>query len=97
VQELRKQLDAEKKRSAELEEELDNREKEAADLRRNLSDRDKELEQLRSELSDLKQKSATAGEFPDVYDLLNRVKAEDSKSKLTPGDIKKIFRILKDS
>jgi hypothetical protein len=52
---------------------------------------------LRSELSDLKQKSATAGEFPDVYDLLNRVKAEDSKSKLTPGDIKKIFRILKES
>ena len=54
-------------------------------------------DELRSELSDLKQKSATAGEFPDVYDLLNRVKAEDSKSKLTPGDIKKIFRILKDS
>ena len=50
MQELRSQLDAEKKRSDELEEELDDREKEVAELRRNLSDQDKELEQLRSQL-----------------------------------------------
>jgi chromosome segregation ATPase len=75
VQELRSQLDAEKKRSDELEEELDDREKEVADLRRNLSDRDKELEQLRSALSELKQKSATASiDLPEAADLYNQLK-----------------------
>jgi chromosome segregation ATPase len=98
VQELRKQLDAEKKRSAELEEELDNREKEAADLRRNLSDRDKELEQLRSELSDLKQKSATAGkDLPEAADLLNQLKAKRKKSTATLADVEKILEIIKES
>jgi chromosome segregation ATPase len=94
VQELRSQLDAEKKRSDELEEELDDREKEVADLRRNLSDRDKELEQLRSELSELKQKSATASELPEVADLLNQLKARRKKSKADLGDVEAILEMI---
>jgi chromosome segregation ATPase len=109
VQELRLQLDAEKKRSAELEEELDDQEKQVADLRRNLSDRDKELEQLRSELSDrdkeleqlrselsdLKQKSAAASELPEAADLLNQLKAKRKKSKTDLADLEAILEILK--
>ncbi|MEG4037582.1 hypothetical protein QUA03_27635 [Microcoleus sp. S36b_A4] len=67
-------------------------------------DRDAEIEKLETKLAaaltekpESEQKSATARDLPDVYDVLNRVKAEDSKSKLTPGDIKRIYRILEES
>jgi chromosome segregation ATPase len=95
VQELRSQLDAEKKRSDELEEELDDREKEVADLRRNLSDRDKELEQLRSEFSELKQKSAAASkDLPEAADLLNRLKAKRKKSSVTLADVETLLEMI---
>lgn len=97
MQELRSQLDAERKRSDELEEELDDREKEVAELRRNLSDRDKELEQLRSELSDLKQKSAPASELPEAADLLNKLKAKRKKSPVTLADIEAILGMIEES
>ena len=99
MQELRKQLDAEKKRSAELEEELDNREKEAADLRRNLSDRDKELEQLRSEFSELKQKSATTAsiDLPEAADLYNQLKTRRKKSSASLADVELILEMIEES
>jgi chromosome segregation ATPase len=98
VQELRSQLDAEKKRSAELEEELDDREKEVADLRRNLSDRDKELEQLRSELSELKQKSATASiDLPEAADLYNQLKTRRKKSSASLADVELILEMIEES
>ena len=86
MQELRSQLDAEKKRSDELEEELDDREKEVADLRRNLSDRDKELEQLRSAL-----------DLPEASVLLNKLKAKRKKATASLADIEAILEILEES
>jgi Type IIA topoisomerase (DNA gyrase/topo II, topoisomerase IV), A subunit len=99
VQELRSQLDAEKKRSDELEEELDDREKEVADLRRNLSDRDKELEQLRSELSELKQKSAATAskDLPEAADLYNQLKTKRKKSTATLADVEAILEMIEES
>lgn len=95
MQELRSQLDAEKKRSAELEEELDDQEKEVADLRRNLSDRDKELEQLRSELSELKQKPAAASrDLPEAAEVYNQLKSRRKKSTASLADVEKILEII---
>lgn len=54
-------------------------------------------EEVETELSDLKQKSATARELPDAYDLLNQLKAKLPKSKVTPADIQKILEILEET
>jgi DNA repair exonuclease SbcCD ATPase subunit len=83
ISELRSQLEAEKKRSAELEEELD--------------DREKELEQLRSEFSDLKQKSAAASELPEAADLYNQLKAKRKKSGASLADVELILEIIEKS
>jgi len=98
VQELRSQLDAEKKRSDELEEELDDQEKEVADLRHSLSDRDKELEQLRSEFSDLKQKSVAASiDLPEAADLYNQLKTRRKKSSASLADVELILEMIEES
>ena len=47
-----------------------------------------------SALSDLKQKSVTARDLPDAYDLLNQLKAKLPKSKATPADIEALLELL---
>ena len=80
LQEVRSQLETERTRWDELQEELDDREEICA--------------QLRSQLSDLKQKSATASEFPESADLLNQLKARRKKSRADLVDIEAILEIL---
>lgn len=80
-----------------LEDRYEAKKREIEKLAEQLADRDAVIAELRSELSDLKQNSATARELPDVYDVLNRLKAEDPKTKTTPNDIKKIYRMIEES
>jgi chromosome segregation ATPase len=80
VQELRSQLEAEKRSWDELREELDDREETCAELR--------------SELADLKQKSAAARELPEAAELLNQLKSKRKKSKTDLADLEVILEIL---
>ena len=46
------------------------------------------------EPTDLKQKSVTARDLPDAYDLLNQLKAKLPKSKATPADVEALLELL---
>ena len=70
---------------------------EARELRSQLATECADREEVEGELSDLKQKSATARELPDAYDLLNQLKAKLPKAKVTRVDIVKILEILEKS
>ena len=70
---------------------------EIGELNQRLADQEKEIAELRTELVDLKQKSASARDLPDAYDLLNQLKAKHPKTKVTPGDVEKILEILEES
>jgi len=70
---------------------------EARELRAQLATEHADREEVEGELSDLKQKSATARELPDAYDLLNQLKAKLPKSKVTHADMVKILEILEDT
>ena len=95
VQELRSQLDAEKKRVEEVWEELEDSEETCAKLRSELADRDKKLATALAELSELKQKSATAGkDLPEAADLLNQLKARRKMSRADLGDVEAILGLL---
>ena len=94
VQELRSQLEAQKTNWDELREELDDREETCAELQKENSDLKKTCSDLWVEL---KQKSATAGEFPDVADLLNQLKAKRKKSSATLADIEAILGMIEES
>jgi chromosome segregation ATPase len=105
---LRSQLETEKTRGEEIWEELSDTEqaltevraenselkKTCSELRSELVDREKELAAALAEVLDLKQKSATAREFPDAAELLNQLKAKRKKSKADLADLEVILEIL---
>ena len=67
---------------------------EARELRAQLAIERADREEVETELADLRQKSATARELPDAYDLLNQLKAKLPKSKVTPAEVQAILDIL---
>ena len=67
---------------------------EARELRAQLAIERADREEVETELADLRQKSATARELPDAYDLLNQLKAKLPKSKVTPAEVQAILYIL---
>jgi chromosome segregation ATPase len=90
VQELRSQLEAEKKSGKEREEEF-------WDLHEQWESSKKEVTGLRSELSDLKQKLDAARDFSDAADLLNQLKAKRKKSRTDLADVKAILEMIEKS
>lgn len=97
VQELRSQLDAEKKRVEEVWEELEDSQETCAELRAENSKLQKTCSDLWTENSDLKQNSATARELPEAAELLNNLKAKRKKSRADLGDVVAILDILEES
>jgi DNA repair exonuclease SbcCD ATPase subunit len=53
-----------------------------------------EIGELQAQLSDLKQKSATAREFPEAAEILNQLKSKRKKSTTTLADLEAILEIL---
>jgi uncharacterized coiled-coil DUF342 family protein len=96
VQELRSQLEAEKKRWDELRDELDDSEETCCELRGEVADLEEKLAAALAEVSELKQKSAAASskDLPQVADLLNQLKTRRKKSKTDLADLEAILEIL---
>jgi chromosome segregation ATPase len=97
VQELRSQLETERADREEVEAQLVDREKQIEELRSQLNQERADREEIENELSELKQKSATAREFPEAAEVYNQFKAENPKTKITYSDMKKILVIIEKS
>jgi uncharacterized coiled-coil DUF342 family protein len=101
VQELRSQLETEKKRVEEVWEELEDSEKVLAEIRSENSELKKTCDELRSEVSGLEEKLAAAPtenpksaqkaapgvEFPEAAEIYNQFKAENPKTKTTYKEV----------
>ena len=70
---------------------------EARELRSQLATERADREEVETELADLQQKSATARELPDAFDLLNQLRAKLPKTKVKRADMVKILEILEDT
>ena len=97
-QKLRDELDASKSEYAKLLESssaiIHKSKEDLKILQTRLTQERTDREEVEAELTDLKQKSATAREFPDAADLLNQLKAKRKKSSVTLADVEKILEIL---
>jgi len=98
VQELRSQLEAEKRSWDELREELDDSEETCTELRGELADQEEKLAAVLAEVSELKQKSAAASkDLPEAADLLNQLRTRRKKFSASLADVELILEMIEES
>jgi flagellar biosynthesis chaperone FliJ len=71
-----------------------NLEREVQELRSQLETERADREKIEGELAELKQKSATASEWPEAADLLNQLKTRRKKSSASLADIEAILEMI---
>jgi DNA repair exonuclease SbcCD ATPase subunit len=91
---LKKELEVSQTDNQRLHNELGNSQTELTQVRSQLEQESADREEIESELADLKQKSATANEFPEAADLLNQLKAKHKKSTASLADIETILEMM---